>query len=381
MELKVNGKTITKYNNVAVSLKYDSVGSTFGFNLYFNPASDSDKYIFLPFTYNRVEIRHNGELLITGVLIGQSFSDSAKKEYTQISGYSITGVLEDCTAEYNATLVKQNVSLIDWASYLITPFGLNVTATKNVSAICDEVFPVLEIKPSQTIKDCLSTYALQKNVVLSHTPQGDLLLTQADSSKKPIFAFKTGTWLNMTLVTNGQAMNDQISVTGQYIVGDANGVESAPIKNPYLDSTRGFKGLQSTAGYVPLFRPRVVEQTTGNANTPPLLARRVLGNQIKTAIRLSIQIQGWTLNGVIPRPADIVTVENPELFLYQKSKWFIESVDFQGDEKSETATLNCVLPESFNNDSVFNIFTGTNLVIPYVSDLNAHAVITPFDQP
>lgn len=378
MELKVNGKTITKYNNVAVSLKYDSVGSTFGFNLYFNPASESDKYIFLPFTYNRVEILHEGKLLITGVLINQTFSDSANKEYTQIGGYSITGALEDCTMQDGATLVNQNISLTQWASYLIRPFGLGLIVSDNVKSVCDEVFPYLEIKPSQTIKDCLSTYALQKNVVLSHTANGDLLLTQSDASKKPIYSFKTGTWLRMTLNTNGQSMNDQISVTGQYIVGDNNGVQSKPIPNPYLSSTRGFT---SVGGYSPLFRPKVVEQTTGDANTPPLLARRVLGNQIKTGIRLSIQIQGWTLNGVIPRPADIVTVVNPELFLYQKSKWFIDSVDFVGDEKSETATLNCVLPESFNNDQIINIFTGTNLTVPVTDNSGAHAVITPFDQP
>jgi prophage tail gpP-like protein len=230
----------------------------------------------------------------------------------------------------------------------------------------------------ETVKSFLTTLAAQKNLVLSHTPTGNLLLTQADGNKSPIFHFADkGTWVHMSLSFDGQQMHDKINVTGQVNVTNPNSASDSVELNPYLSSTRGSANTSAGGGYSALFRPVVYEQTAStDVSTTPLTARKKLGNELK-AIRLKIDIFGWELGGVIPRAGDIVTVTNPDIFLYQKTKWFIESVDFRGNEKEDTATLNCVLPECFNNDKVVNIFTGSNLTVPY-SETGAHATITPF---
>ena len=365
MQLKVSGRTIDKYNNVSVSLKYDAVGSTFAFKLYFDPGNANDKRAYQPGGFNLVEVIHNNELLITGVLLSQGFESSSTKQLTTIAGYSKTGVLEDCTARIGETLQQDGKSLIQIATQLIQPYGIALFVSDNVRSVCDEVFSTATMNQYETIKSFLSKLAAQKNVVISHTADGSLLFTQADSNKKPIYNFTSGTWITMSLAFDGQQMHDKINVTGQANVLSPNSAADSVQLNPYLSSTRG---PNTTGAYFPLFRPIVWEQTaSADVSTSPLTARKKLGNELK-AIRLKIDINGWTLGGKIPRPGDIVTVTNPDIFLYQKTKWFIEQIDFRGDEKSDTATLSLVLPECFNNDPVVNIFTGTNLTVPYSPD-------------
>ena len=64
----------------------------------------------------------------------------------------------------------------------------------------------------------------------------------------------------------------------------------------------------------------------------------------------------WELNGAVIKPNQIITVRNPELYLYKKSNWFIESVQLDGDAEQTVATLTCVLPETYNGGTPSYIF-------------------------
>jgi prophage tail gpP-like protein len=261
------------------------------------------------------------------------------------------------------------------ATRLLKPYNLKVIVDNSVSGVCSEVIETSEIGQYETIKSYLASIASQKNVVLSHNASGDLLLTQANGNKQAIYNFDSGAWTKMALQVNGQAMHSLINIKGQVNADTPDTSADAQQLNPYLDNTRFGVGH---GGFFPKFRPIVYQQTAStDPNTPPLTARKKLGNELKAAIRLTIDVDGWTLGGVIPMTGDIITVKNPDLFLYQKTKWFIEGVDFRGDAKSDTMTLTCVLPECFNNDEVKNIFKGTNLTVPYYTP-GAKATITPF---
>ena len=50
------------------------------------------------------------------------------------------------------------------------------------------------------------------------------------------------------------------------------------------------------------------------------------------------------MDNKILKPNNIITVTNPEIYLFKKSNWFIESIDYKGDQNINTAVLNCVLP-------------------------------------
>ena len=67
------------------------------------------------------------------------------------------------------------------------------------------------------------------------------------------------------------------------------------------------------------------------------------------------------VKGFIIKPNNIITVQDPELYLFESSKWFIEAVTLTGDEKGNTAVLTCVLPQVYDNSKVVNIFKAPGL--------------------
>lgn len=387
MILKIGDKSIKYYNGISVTLRYDSVADTFGMNLLFEPSDSAHRKLFLPGSYNLVTLEYNNEVVMSGVMLSQSMESAGDppKYLMQVGGYSRTGVLEDCQMAPTASNQSQNKSLLQMAEALLTPFGLKVVADDVVKSECEQVYFSEIIDPDQTIKDFLTKLAVQKNIVLSHTVNGDLLFTRADTTKKPIFDFNPSyPAICKKLIFNGQAMHDTIYAQGQ--ANADNNASDASIKNPYVqkklnwmqtafNSTVGVGDVSYSSGY----RPKVSLQTAGNDNDTPLTARQLLAQELKE-IRVEIKIYGWTLNGKVIRPNNIITIIDPELFLYQKTRWFIESVTFSLEKENfaEVSTLTCVLPECYNNLEVKNVFTGTNLTVPYSEEKGAHAVITPF---
>lgn len=372
MQLKIGNRVIEKYNNVTVSLRYDSVASVYSILVYFSPGDAQDRQTYIPGNFLPATLSYNGEVLISGVAISTKFSDSSKKNLTPISGYSKSGTIEDCQFPPTSYPLqfKEGPTLKTICEKLLNPFGLKVNIDSIVSAECNAPMPTQTMDNDETIKEFITKLAIGKNIVLSHDASGNLLLTRANTSKEPIFNFTSGTWTDMDLDFNGQQMHNPIWSVGQASIDSSNASE-ASIENPYVLthvdflatarlSTLGQSGVVYQTGY----RPRVSTQTTGTDNTTVLSARQVLAQELK-GIRLTIKIAGWTLNGKLVKPNNIVTVVNPDMFLYQKTRWFIESVDFFGDERSETAVLNCVLPECYNSDKVVNVFTGSNLTVAY----------------
>jgi prophage tail gpP-like protein len=387
MNLRIGNRIISKYNNIAVSLKYDAVGSTFAANVYFDPSNSDDRKTFIPGNYFPAIVEHNGETLITGVALSNGFKSAPTKQLMKLGGYSRAGVLDDCQFPIDNYSLQFSASptLSEIANKLLAPFGILITIDAIVNEDCNTAYatsPIIE--PDQTIKDFLTTLAAQKNIVLSHDTSGNLVFTRADTHKTPIFNFDGSIpVVDMDLSFDGQQMHNTITSLGQASIPTDNSTQDT-IKNPYVRlgidwmgtaklNTLGQPGVAYSTG----FRPGISKKTSGTDNDTILTARQLLAQELK-AIKLTINIDSWTLNNTLVRPNNIITVTNPELFLYQKTRWFIESVDFRGDEKSETATLNCVLPECYNNDDVLNVFTGSNLTVPVIDSPGAHATITPF---
>lgn len=390
MKIIIGNHTIDKYNEVAVSLKYNSVADTWAFKLYFDPNSEAHKAIFKPGANLPCKIYHNNDLVIVGTVKNNSFSSSAKKELPTISGYSTTGKFYKSSV-YGGTFIVDpqesitdgaiqwvNSSLREIATDIMNSYGFAAPVVDdNVAAECDKIYISSTAGVTQTVADYLSVLANDRNVVLSHTIDGRLLFTKCKSissfkstdiaqnvnpvpisnaivgapvfvahsntsvsfNSTPIYHFEPGQtiWTRMDHRFDGEEMHSDINMVGQ--ANDINASDST-IKNPYVLNDFTFS--------------RCV-QTSGDDNTTPDTARNQLSEELR-AITLSIDIVGWTLNNKLIRPNAIITVLNPECYIYKTTRWFIESVDFKGDTKSETCTINCVLPEVYNDEDMINIF-------------------------
>jgi prophage tail gpP-like protein len=339
MNLKINDKAVDFFNSFSIGLAYNSIMSDFAFKSFFNPENQDHKDIFKPLTYPEVKVEHEGELLITGTLIKNTLTEAPADELIDIGGYSLTGVLEDCEIPVGLyPLQNVGLSLRQIVQKIIKPFGLKIKVDDLVSGDMDKVYRSSTANENQSIKSYLDTLASQRNIVMSHTTKGELLFTRPNTSKAPIADFTEGLKTRMELSIDGQAMHSSITV---YREADSEGGNSGQttIDNPLVS----------------VYRPKVKTQSAGNDVSTSEAARTALAEELKS-IKLTIQTDRWTVDDKIIRPNEIITVTSPRLYLYNKTRWFIESVRLMGDNTQTTALITCGLPEVYDRKTPKNIF-------------------------
>jgi prophage tail gpP-like protein len=207
------------------------------------------------------------------------------------------------------------------------------------------VFAKTTAGESDTIKAYLQKLASQKNIIMTHNEKGQLVFTEAKAKQKAVFHFeKNMPGTSMSLSYNGQAMHSHITVVKQASSKGGNAGEST-IRNPFVPF---------------VYRPKVMTQTSGDDIDTAQAAKNALAEELKN-IAVTIVTDRWKIGDSIIKPNHIVTIQNPDIYLYEKTEWFIESVDFSGDAQKKTATIKLVLPEVYNGRTPKYIFQGINL--------------------
>ena len=333
---------IDTYNKFSLLLRYDAVASSFSFSFYFDPENPEHKLLFQPGHYHQIDIEHNGELLLRGWILGQAFGSQSVKVLSSVNGYSLSGVLEDCQIPVDLyPLQADSKNLREISQRLVSKFPFSVQIDGSVASKMEQVYDISTAKDNDTIKGYLTSLASQKDIILTHTNEGNVLFTKAKTRSTPIFHFEQGleSVIEMSLKFNGQKMHSDITVQKQAGIEGGNSGEST-IQNPFVPF---------------VYRPKVVTQNSGDDNDTQDAAKNVRSAEMK-GIVLTIKTSIWELDGKVIKPNQIITVRNPELYLYKKSNWFIESVQLDGDETQTIATLRCVLPETYNGGTPSYIF-------------------------
>ncbi len=376
MELVINDRIrqrkVDKFNSFNVSLVYNSVSSTFSFDYYFDPEVFELKEMACIGHYHLCTLKHNGELLITAQILSEAFKNASTRSLVAIGGYSLPGILEDSSIPTNSAIDSalangnlklpsgaitpyvyplqfDGLSLKQIAEKMIAPFKLSMVIDPSVDSLMNEVFGETTAEPKDSIKSFLTSLAAQKNINLSSTSKGEILFTKVKTDLKSIIDFNVPKGglpgVSMELLFNGQAMHSQITVMRQADIDDENAGESTVV-NPYVPF---------------VFRPKTITQNSGSNIDTELAAKNALAEELRN-LSLTVKIDRWTdAHGKIFRPNNLITVKNPEVYLYKKTDWFIEKVDLHANQKEMTAILHCVLPEVYNGKVPQYIFKGINL--------------------
>lgn len=410
MKITIDNYTIENYNEVNISLRYNSIADTFGFKVFFDPNDAKMRAALKPFNYQKCIISHKGKTVITGTLLTPSFSSSAVPSLTTISGYSVTGILADCQLfTFLPTLMSsvdpntgqvinvyqvddknkgsiefKNLSLAQIAERIVSGLGIGAVAIdENVKDACNKLYTSIAAEPTQTISDFLDMLATHRGVVLSHTNDGHLLFTKCKAEKqsktteilvpvKPApFSSKISGAPDSTAYGNSTIQFDSkpiynfapgettytnmdLKCDGQKMHSYIEVLAQTPLNDDGTEGNAAFSSANNP--YVKnTFRYTRKIQTSGYDVDTPDTVRTALGNEI-AAITLTIDIRGWELNGKLVTPNQIITAYNPGCYLYNKTRFFIEAVDLKSTPKGKTATLTCVLPYVYNDEDVVNIF-------------------------
>lgn len=354
MEVVINGKSIAYFNSGTINLKLDSIASTFEFAAYFKPQEIDFQEIFKPLQYLPVEIYNSKKnLIFTGTILNHRFTSNSGRELVIISGYSKSGILEDVCIppSENYSLESNNKSLKDIATQLCRLFGINVVVSDQAKSISEttikttakttkeksdyasikakanSVFGRTSASPSESIRDYLAKLASQKNIILSHNEKGEVLLFQPNYNQLPRYFFTKGNTISMSADYNGQALHSDIYIVRQPS-DDNQGVST-------------FDRAKNTL--VAKYRPTTKIMSSGEDAQTKDAAKNELASELK-AIQLTLELQGL-FDEIYP--GEIVNVHNHHIYCYAYNRFMVDSITLKFDSKSDTTTLNLVVPETF----------------------------------
>lgn len=350
MELIINdrirNRRLNFFNEFTLQMQYAAVADTFGFKFYFNPNNIEHKELACIGHYHICKVTHNNETLINGLTLSQKFTSGAAPALAEIAGYSLCGVLEDCELPPDMALQFDNLSIRQIAQQVLSKFNLSFEVSQSVAADMDSALSTTTANVTQNVSSFLRDLCSQKNIIITHTPAGKLLFTRANTSAQPVAHFEPGIpATTMELEFNGQGMNSHITVLKQADAEGGNAGEST-VRNPYVINS--------------VYRPKVLTQSSGTDTDTQQAANNARSAQLRN-LKLTITTDRWVIDNKIIRPGSIITCQNPEVYLYNKSRWFVEGVTLRGNHESTTATLTCVLPEVYSGAQPDYLFKGINL--------------------
>ena len=377
-----------KIVDATINLSYDTVADTVVFR-YRKEGKAPSK----PLQYQDIDLTYSNALIMKGTALSTYEDDNATPSPASMGGYSITGILEDCQI-VEFPIFFQGFTTRQVAQMICDYFGIKLVVDDTVREVVDIVLNNTNADPMQTAKDYLSTLCKQINVVLSHTDDGKLLLTQSKAIPKevsdlykqqpkqqpvndiaytqadnkiewidnryrennpPIASFDTVVggeiFTRMSVRTDGQRMHGNIKVIQQ---ANVNSVQSYII-NPYVGQNAKLFTPKLIAGSA--YRQRAVVQTADIADYKQLTAKNVLSDELKS-ISLVIEVPRWVIGNHLIRPNNLITVRNPNIGLNKVGTWFIDKVTLTCSADKETAVITCCLPDCYNNEiPVANVFS------------------------
>jgi prophage tail gpP-like protein len=338
MEIKINGREVSFFTEGSIQLKLDSIASVFSLKARFNPENDTHKEIFKPLQYHKIEIYNNDKKLIfTGTILGHTFESNEGINLVNISGYSLSGVLEDVNIPpANYPLESLNRSLKDIVTRLCGFYGIGVVIDDSVKNEVNRVYKKTTASATDSIKGYLSKLTSQRNIILSHNARGQVVLFKPNDNGNPKYFFNKDNTLSMSSSYNGQGMHSKISVVRQPS-GENTGVSTVDtIVNPLINSNRPTTKILSSGE----------DTDTKNA------ADNELASELK-AISIKVKLKGLFED---IQPGDLVNVHNHEIYSFAYSRYMVSDVSLDFDEQSDgTTDLTLVLPETYTGKAPKNI--------------------------
>lgn len=361
MRIKVQGKYYDYFDEFAIQTTLASVASTFGFRAYFDVNNPVHRILFKPLSYSTVQFYDDGDkgrLLSTGTILSHNMSEEAKPDLTQISGYSKSGIIEDCQiSSKHYPLESNNLSLEQIAKKYCTPLGVNVIIYESVAKDCAETIKKSVARPEQTVKDYLTKIAAQKNVIISHDVNGNLIMFRPVISRKAALSITPTDGVRISLDINGQGIHSDLTSIRQP-------EKSTDSSNPFTKNYNNqpnfgeeeakFK-IQSISTVknplVGIFRPSVDVLSSGTFYNTLTAAKNRMASELEN-IQFSVNLGYWPNVSV----GDVVEITAPNLFIRKPTKLVVSSTVISQNSKSKSWAGTLVLPETFTGETPKNIF-------------------------
>lgn len=324
----IEGKRFRFWENIRITRSIDAM-DTVAFTA---PFEEKFRDTFRPFSYKPLVVTVGGTPLFTGTMVGVLPDIGVSRRTLDISGYSLPGVLNDCTPP--ASTVEEleffDQGLEEITKAMVAPFGLDVQFDADAGAIFDLVAVDVDVK----VLRFLTKLAQQRNLIVSSTADGVLLFHQSVSPGNPIAVLSQGgsPVVGVTPTFSPQEYYSHVTGVDPVLVG--------------LDGSQFTVKNERLAGVVRPLTFKTPDTIDSNVKTSvDAKAGRMFGNVASYILDLST----WRdPGGNLWAPNTTLKLEAPGAMIYKPYEFVIRSVELNKVSNAETARLTLVIPGSFS---------------------------------
>ena len=326
----IDGKRFRFWDKVRITRAIDTM-DTVEFGAPFDSEAPGFRETFRPFSFKTVVITVGGTPLFTGTMVAVSPVLENAQKVISVSGYSLPGVLNDCTSPASSfPLEFDNQGLREIATAMAAPFGISVDFQADQGAVFERVAS----EPGKKVLAFLTELAKQRNLIISSSSRGKLLFLQSSEGGQPVARLQQGVApvLSVTPFFSPQEYYSHITGIEPVVVGLAG--SQFTVKNPRLLGVT--RPLTFNA-------PDTLDADVKSAVEAK--AGRMFGNMASYSVRVAT----WRdPSGKLWEPNTAIKLLAPDAMIYKEYEFIIRSIEFSRDRATETATLNLVIPGSFS---------------------------------
>lgn len=330
--IKIAGALVPQWEDISVTRSIDAFG-TYRASRPWDITSDDDRDRYRPYQYRTVAVNIGSDKVITGILLSVTPSAAPGKNSIGVAGYSLPGILSDCTPSPSSYPLRwTNAALDIIAERLCEGYSIAV----EVAADIGPAFQRAAMKPTEKILPYLIKLGKQRGVLISDTPDGALLLQTAPAGGSSA-SLNGGKYpaAGPTQVTyDGQKRFSTVTALCDGWWADFLGQSS---KSIFEDSS------------MPVARHLVTQMPDTQAGMLADAAQSYHGRLLAESISYRVPVVSWrNQDGELWQPGTIVTYKDPGAMIYSETDLLIRSVQYERRANVLSAVLTLVLPEAYN---------------------------------
>lgn len=333
----INGNYFGYWSELDIAFELDGYSSV-GFKAPFEHTRKEFREAFRPFSFKPVELQIKLETIFKGTLHDINPPCSAEEKSITVTAQSLPAVLAQCDMPANVLataggLEFKKLGLRAICEACALPLGLKI----DFQADEGTPFPKVKIDTDKKVHDFLTELTKQRNVVMSNTADGQLLVWQSVKSGLPVVDFVQGVSPLSRVVPSFSPSEYFSEMTGFATKKRGKAPAKWTEKNPWLS-----KPLRPHT-----FRLDDTERADAPEATKAKLAR-MFGAMASWRIE---NLPTWRdPKGKLWQPNTLITLLCPDAMVYRKTTMLIRRVELHQDKDNESASLEVVLPGAFSGE-------------------------------
>ena len=331
--LVIDGEKFIGWKEIRFTRSMDSFGE-FSFNSVWEPDNKSFRDTFRPFKYQSVAVFEGDELLFNGTMIDVNPNLSSTERTIEASGYSIPGVINDCTPPVSALPLEGDVQdLKQIAGALLDPFGINLEFEGEPGPTFDRE----AINPTDRILNYLIKLAKQRKLIITDTPEGACRFHTETETGNPVAVINDGDPGILSIRPQFGTQDYYSHVSGQGSTFFA--LVGADAGSAYTVVNQRLSGILRPFTFKP--------DDTVFGDTKSAVEAKA-GRMFAGAVVYAMSVISWRdPNGNLWKPNTTVRIKAPGAMIYESYEFLIRSVTYRRTDTEETAILSLVPPGVF----------------------------------